>query len=32
VLEKQIKDQKKEIEDMKEQVYDWENKNTELEL
>jgi|DEB0MinimDraft_12_1074336.scaffolds.fasta_scaffold08249_4 chromosome segregation ATPase len=31
-LEKQIKEQAKKIEDMKEQVYEWENKHTELEL
>lgn len=31
-LEKQIKDQQKQMEEMKEQIYEWENKNTELEL
>lgn len=31
-LEKQIKDQMKTIDEMKEQVYENENKNTELEL
>jgi hypothetical protein len=32
LLEKQIKDQIKQIEDMKEQIYEHENKYTELEL
>ena len=31
-LEKQIKDQMKQIEEMKESIYEWENKNTDMEL